>query len=150
MRKRIAMEKQVFYHYLKIDLEQFATFEENWTADQYVSLGTHEVSFSFDRKNSVLSCQENVVFVHGDKPLLKCVQSSYFVIREDSVEAMKKEDGSIVFEPFLLIQLASLNYGTMRGTIFAKTKGTKFENFILPPTLFNDYIRESFIVGGEG
>ena len=149
MRKSIVMEKQVFYHYLKIDLEQFAIFEENMAADQDVSLGTHEVTFSFDRKNLILACKENVVFVTGDKPLLKCVQSSYFAIRADSVESMTQEDGSIVFEPFLLIQLASLKYGTMRGTIFAKTQGTKFEKIILPPTFFNDSIHEPFVVGKE-
>ena len=68
----------------------------------------------------------------------------HFELSSESVEAMNQED-NIVIPAFILIQFASLCYGTMRGVIHTKTEGMPLNRFILPPIYFQDIIKQDYI-----
>lgn len=141
------MEQQVMYKYEKMELEQFAMFEENYCerdGKQDVLFQT-EAQFSFDKENLML-CSRIVVNMSADeKPLVKAELKSYFVIHSDSIKELTKE-GRIIFAPPLLVQFASLCYGSIRGVIFSKTMTTPLSNYVLPPVYFGNLIDKSFVV----
>lgn len=139
------MEGQVLYKYSRMEIEQFAMFEENYTQEiQEVQFQT-EAQFSFDKGNSVL-CSKIVVNMSAvEKPLVKAELKSYFNIQLESIAALT-QDGRILFPPQLLVQFASLCYGSMRGVIFAKTHGSTLCNYVLPPVYFGNLIDKGFVV----
>ena len=54
------------------------------------------------------------------------------------------KDKKYIFPTNVLIQFASLNYGTLRGAIHVKTLGSVLNKFILPPLYFNTFITSPF------
>lgn len=140
------MEKQISYSYAKISLEQFAIFEENFDQNQSQIEFQTQVQFSYDQGHNVI-CNSIVVSINQNKnAVLKAEQRSFFEINSDSVEMLRNEQGQIVFSPQLLVQFASLNYGSMRGSLHIKTLGSPVNRFILPPIYFNKMIESEFIV----
>jgi len=139
------MDGQLLYKYSKMEIEQFAMFQENYCQEvQEVQFQT-EAQFSFDKNSSVLCSKIIVNMSDMDKPLIKAELNSYFHIQPESVNSLRKE-GKIVFPPQLLVQFASLCYGSMRGVIFAKTQSNALSNCILPPVYFGQLIDKSFTV----
>lgn len=139
------MEQQVMYKYDRIELEQFATFEKNYSNEISEVQFQTEAQFSFDKEHHVL-CSRIVVNMSAlDKPLVKAEIKSYFDIQPKSVKNLSKE-GHILFTPPLLVQFASLCYGSMRGVIYAKTMGSPLANFVLPPVYFGNLIDKAFVV----
>lgn len=139
------MDTQVLYKYVKMELEQFAMFEENYNPEVKEVQFQTESQFSFDKENSVLCSRIVVNMSASDKPLVKTELKSYFEIQPESVDRIR-QDNKIVFAPALLVQFLSLCYGSMRGVIFSKTSGTPLANYILPPVYFGNLIDKAFIV----
>ena len=109
------------YTFRRMELEQFAMFEENYNKDIKEVQFQTEVQFSFYKGISVLCCRISVNMSAMDKPLAKIVLKSFFEIHLDSLKLLLKED-KIVFPPVPLVQFASLCYGAIRGVQFSKTK----------------------------
>lgn len=139
------MEQQVMYRFSKMELEQFAMFEENCSPEPSEVQFQTEAQFSYDKSNSVLCSKIVVNMSNQDKPLVKAELKSFFDLLPESVENLRK-DNRIFFSPPLLVQFASLCYGSIRGVIFAKTTGTPINNFILPPVYFGNLIDKGFAV----
>ncbi len=136
---------EIIYKYCKIELEQFAILEDTYQSDMGDTQIQTGVQFSYDQDQHIICCDTSVILIQGDKTLLKTQLKSYFDLQPESVEALK-EDGAIVFDEPLLIQFASLSYGSLRGVIYAKTLNTPFNNFILPPVYFSSIIDKPFVV----
>ena len=141
------MENQVLYKYSRMEIEQFAMFEGNYTPDMQEVQFQTEAQFSFDKGNSVLCSRIVVTMSSQEKPLIKSELKSYFNIQPESIDALRME-GKIMFPPQLLVQFASLCYGSMRGVIFTKTQGNALNNYILPPVYFGSLIDKGFVVEG--
>lgn len=140
------MGHQFTYKYSKLELAQFAMFEENCTPQMKDVQFITETQFSFDRENAVLCCGITVTMTTDtEKPLVKAELRSFFEIQAESFENMQ-EDGHIMFAPPLLVQFASLCYGSMRGVIFTKTQETPLCNYVLPPMYFGNLIDKGFSV----
>lgn len=126
------MDKGIYYHFSKMDLKQFATFEENIideTKDINISCS---VSFAYSFEQNTVLCTITIVYLIEDKPILKANLEAYFVISAESVDNLIEND-EIILPTNLQIQFASLVYGSMRGIIFAKTSDSVLGKFILPP-----------------
>ena len=139
------MNQHVLYKFSRMELEQFAMFEENYSCEVKEVEFQTEAQFSFDKSNSVLCSKIIVCMLQDTKPLVKAELRSFFNIKPESIEEIRKED-KIIFAPALLVQFASLCYGSMRGVLFTKTMGTPMSSFILPPTYFGNLIDKSFVV----
>lgn len=141
------MEQTVYYKYEKMELKQFATFEEKLQPDTSDVQFTTQVQYSYDKAQNIICCEMEVLMsLPGDETLMKAVMCSYFSIHEDSVKSIRGERGELVFAPQMLIQFASLNYGAMRGVIFVKTGQSNLSRYILPPVYFNEIINRPFVV----
>ena len=137
------MEQQVMYRFSKMELEQFAMFEENCNPEPKEVQFHTEAQFSYDKDNYMLCSKIIVNMASQEKPLVKAELKSYFNLLPESVENLRK-DGRIMFAPPLLVQFASLCYGSIRGVIFAKTIGTPINNYVLPPVYFANLIDKGF------
>ena len=133
------------YRFSRMELEQFAMFEENCDSETKEVQFHTEAQFSYDKSNSVICSKIVVNMTYQEKPLVKAELNSYFDIHPESVKSLCK-DGRIVFAPPLLVQFASLCYGSIRGVIFAKTLGTPLNNFIAPPVYFGNLIDKAFVL----
>ena len=126
------MDEQIFYRFIKLDLVQFATFEADYVDDGESLELESSFRFSYDFKDDVVCCITTVVITKKKGSVLKAELNAYFKIQSESVASMM-EDECVVLPINLMIQLASLGYGSMRGVIYAKTMGTPLEKIILPP-----------------
>lgn len=141
------MEKAFYYKYEKMELGQFATFEDKLQPGTSDVQFTTQVQFAYDKQQNVICCEMEVLMSQpGEATLMKAVMRSYFSIHAESVKNMQDDKGQIVFAPHILIQFASLNYGAMRGVIFVKTEQSLLSRFILPPVFFDEIINKPFIV----
>lgn len=137
--------KDVMYRYAKMELEQFAMFEENLNEEQgEINLQT-EAQFKYDKSQQVLCSKITATFSNGETPLMRAVINSYFLIQQDSISRITDSEGHLVFPTSVLVQFASLNYGSLRGMIHLKTLGTKLSSYILPPIFFNKIITKDYI-----
>ena len=132
------MEKEILYKYDKMELEQFAVLSENFKPSENVEFETR-TSFAFDKAQKILVSKIDVRANQGDALVMKGVLNSFFRFEDASVAAMET-DGRVVIPAQVLIQAASLCYGSLRGIIFDRTIGTQLCNVILPPIYFNRII----------
>ena len=133
------------YRFSKMELEQFAMFEENCNPEPNEVQFHTEAQFSYDKDSYILCSKIIVNMASQEKPLVKAELKSYFSLLPESVENLRK-DGRIMFASPLLVQFASLCYGSIRGVIFAKTIGTPINNYVLPPVYFANLIDKGFVV----
>ena len=82
------MEEQIKYRFRRMELEQFAMFEENYDKDVKEAQFQTEAQFSFDKDTSVLCCRISVDMSAMDKPLAKIVLKSFFEINPDSLRLL--------------------------------------------------------------
>lgn len=133
----------VEYSFAKITEDQFATFEENFNPSDEIEIG-NEISFSFDFQNRTLVCSETINLQQNSRPLAKMRLSCYFVLSPKSFEDLLQDD-KIELPKGILCQFASLNYGTLRGALFERTKDTALKDVILPPLFLDTIIKENHI-----
>ena len=139
------MKTQIQYRFRKVDIAQFAMFLENYS-DQIKDVAFKtDAQFGFDKNQNVLCSRIGVAMFKDDRPLLKIELCCYFEITAETIENIRKDD-QYVFVPALLVQFASLCYGTLRGVMHMKTLNTPLNNFILPPVYFDEIINKPFVV----
>lgn len=139
------MDQTILYKFAKMELEQFAMFEENLLPGTKETQFQTEAQFSFDNTSNVLCNKIVVTTFNVEKVVMKVDLRSFFEITAESIDALR-QDGKIVFPPHLLVQFASLCYGSIRGIIHIKTVGTPLNAFILPPIYFDKMIVNSFVL----
>ena len=138
------MDQQILYKYIKIETEQFATFEESFNDGVEELHFQTEVMLGYAKDHGALCNKIMVNISQMSTTILKVVVASYFEIAKESIE-MLSENNKVVFPPNFLVQIASLNYGSIRGVIHAKTVNTKLNRIILPPFYFGNMIDKSFV-----
>lgn len=139
------MEQTIKYRYSKMELAQFARFEENLHLPAGEVQFQTEVQFSFDKHSNTLCCRVTINMLQEERPLVKAELCNYFDIQPQTLEQLG-EGGQLVFPIPLLVQFASLGYGSIRGILFAKTAGSPLADFVLPPVYFDRLISHPFAV----
>ena len=122
----------ILYRFLKLDLTQFATFEEGYIDDEKDIEVSTSFRFAYSAVNEVICCSLSVKITKETGIVVKADLDSFFKLDSRSIVGLK-EGTDIVFPPELLAQFASLVYGSMRGVLYAKTMGTPLSKIILPP-----------------
>lgn len=138
------MEKQIQYQYSKITLDEFALLEKTCNAEEGINFN-NEIQFSFDTKSGVVRCVDTLIAKQNEKKLFKISVSAFFRIKPDNI-TMLKTDNKYTIPIGILIQFASLNYGTLRGVLFSKLQDTMFNFIVVPPLYMQQIIKEPFVV----
>lgn len=138
------MEKQIQYQYSKISLEEFALLEESCDTNAEIGFN-NEIQFGFDVKSGVVRCLDTLTAIQNEKKLFKITVGGFFKIKPEDIPSLKVEN-KYVIPPSILIQFASLNYGTLRGVLFSKLQDTLLNFIVVPPLYMQQVIKDSFVV----
>ncbi len=126
------------YQFVRLHLEQFATLEENFDASKDATIKIDNFfQFAFNNELKAVCCATNVSYVCDGKVLLKAVLKNYFLLHDDTVAKLIKDD-YLTLPTILLAEFASLSYGSLRGVLYTKTESTPLEKIVLPPAHFNN------------
>ncbi len=126
------MDKGIYYRFARLDLKQFATFEDGYTEDGREIGISCKFTFAYNFSENIVCCTNSISIVKGGDILVKADLDAYFVLNPDSAISLLDGD-ALVIPSELQAQFASLTYGTMRGIVFAKTLGSPLNNIVLPP-----------------
>lgn len=137
--------ENLYYRFKNVSVEQFATLSDNLLDSLPMDYET-QFSFQFSKDERVLVSRSEISLFQGKELKMKSIFDCAFEIKDESIVEITQEDGSIIFPRSVLIQLASLNYGTLRGIIIERTKGTVFSSIFLPPLVIGEIIKEDLVI----
>ncbi len=132
------------FELLLIKLEQFATFESNYTSKKEATLET-SIQFKLDKENKQIAVFMGFEFIEGQNVFLKIAVSCHFKIDNASWIKFIHEKTKIEFPNSFLAHLAMITTGTTRGVLFTKTESTVFSQFILPTVNVAEMIKEDIV-----
>jgi hypothetical protein len=135
-------EIQIEYRLAKLDINKFDIHPEN-LKDGEAAFQT-EVQFAYSNTQHSVRCRLRVNLVQEGTPLMESEVDCHFELNLDSVNKMRQDENVVIPAP-ILIQFASLCYGTMRGIIHTKTMETPINRFILPPIYFHEIIKQDYM-----
>ena len=135
------MENPILFKFLKMDLTQFAIFVDNYPIETQKLGVCYRFQFAYNFEEHLVLCKTIIELSDNDKLVLKADLDCFFKIEEESAFAIEFNDEATL-HPVLLVQLASLAYGSMRGVLYAKTLGTPLNNFILPPSEISPLLKD--------
>lgn len=130
-----------------IEENQFSTFDEALDEDKPIQ---QQVGFGFgvDMEKNVIAVSVDFVLNKEDKPLLKQHITCYFKIESKDFETQLKREDEIVLPCAFGKHLAMITTGTARGVLFANTKNTPFNQFLIGlinvDSMFNEDIHIRF------
>lgn len=124
------MEK-IGFNLVSIKTEEFAILQENYLGKQKINMSIG-LEFKANEKNKQIAVYTSFTFNEKSKTFLIVKVSSHFVVKPDYWDSISSEN-RIVFPKNFIIHITMLAVGTTRGVLHAKTEGTIFNNFLIPP-----------------
>lgn len=113
-----------------IEDNQFSTFDEMLNVDKPIE---QQVGFGFgvDIERNVIAVAVDFIFQKEKKPLLKQNVTCYFEISSEDFDTQLRKEKEVVLPCWFGKHLAMLTTGTARGILFANTKNTPFNKYII-------------------
>lgn len=133
-----------YYRFRNVSVELFDRKEEFYSSGVPTDFDA-DVAFNFIKEEKLLRCKFTIVVSQAKEEILKTVFVCNFDIKDESIKEATQEDRSVIFAKSLLIQLASLNYGTLRGVLVERLRGSKMASIILPPLYMESIIKDDYI-----
>ena len=116
----------------EIVTDQFALFEENYSNDGKINLGTN-LTFGLNKEQKVFSVSAKFTFEIKKKPFISIQATCFFEINDANWNSFIKENKIVFPQPFVS-HMAMLTVGTSRGILHSKTENTIFKRYIIPTT----------------
>ncbi len=123
-------EESVGFALAAIKTEQFALFEENFSAKKETNITT-SLEFKINLEQKLIGVFAAFSFEQVKKVFIKIQVSCHFNIDNDSWSSFLQDEIIVVPQSFIA-HLTMLTIGTSRGILHTKTEGTEFNKFILP------------------
>lgn len=123
-------QDKVGFALLSLKIEQYATFEKNFSESKKSNLTTG-LEFKISKEQKQISVFVTFTFEQAQKAFIKIQVSCHFKIAVDAWNNFENES-KIIFPKGFMAHLAMLTVGSARGILHAKTEGTKFNKFLLP------------------
>ena len=133
---------QLEYRLTRINTNRFDIHADN-LKDGDAEFRT-DLQFAYSNNPHLVRCRMTINMLQQGSPLIESEVDCHFEINANSAKALRQGD-NVVIPAAILIQFASLCYGTMRGIIHTKTEGMPINRFILPPMYFHEIINQDFI-----
>jgi hypothetical protein len=122
-------ELPIPFKIVKVEDKQFSVFQETLLMDAPIQ---QNIGFGFgvDPENRVIAVSMDFMLLKENIPLLKSEIICYFEIKEDTFDQLRQEK-SVTLPSGFAKHLAVITTGTARGVLYANTKGSEFNKFIL-------------------
>lgn len=127
---------------VKVEENQFSVFEDTLAVDAPIQ---QQVGFGFgvDTDNKVIAVSMEFVLNKNELPLVKQEITCYFEVKKEAFSTLLQKDKLIMPCGFGK-HLAMVVTGTARGVLYANTKNTEFNKFLIGliniDNMFNDDI----------
>ena len=125
-------KKELDFQFQLVHIEdnQFSTFDEMLHVDKPIE---QQVGFGFgvDIERNVIAVAVDFIFQKEEKPLLKQSVTCYFEIQTDDFVVHLRKEKEVVLPCWFGKHLAMLTTGTARGVLFANTKNTPFNKYLI-------------------
>lgn len=123
-------ELPIQFHLVHIEDNQFSTFDEMLHVDKPIE---QQVGFGFgvDIENKIIAVSVDFIFQKEEKPLLKQIVTCYFEISLEDFDNQLRKENEVVLPCSFGKHLAMLTTGTARGVLFANTKNTAFNKYLI-------------------
>ena len=131
---------------VKVEENQFSVFEDTLVADGPIQ---QQIGFGFgvDIDSHVISVSMELILNKNELPLIKQEITCYFEIEDEAFNTLPQKDKLILPSSFGK-HLATIVTGTARGVLYANTKNTEFNKFLIGlinvDNMFNDDIGIEF------
>jgi len=126
----IKNDNAISFSLSEIKTDQFAIFEENYTENAEISLGTN-LTFGLNKEENIFLISAKYTFEIRSKPFLAIQATCFFTIDDSAIKTFRNED-KIIFPKSFVAHMAMITVGTSRGILHTKTEGTPFNKYILP------------------
>lgn len=123
-------ELSINFSLVHIEENQFSTFEEMLDAKKPIQ---QEIGFGFgaDVEARTIAVSMEFVLYKEEKPLLKLKITNVFEVESNSFEQKILQEKKIVLPCEFGKHLAVVTTGTARGVLFANTKNTPFNKYLM-------------------
>lgn len=135
------METPILFKFVKMDLAQFATFEDGYVDENAQLEIFNRFQFAYNFAEHLVLCKTIIEVSKKEKILLKADFDCIFLIDSESAKTIESDTEAVIPQS-LLAQFASLAYGSLRGVVYLKTADTPFSNFVLPPNDVTSIFKE--------
>lgn len=135
------MESPILFKFVKMDLNQFATFTDDLKEEDTEMEIFNRFQFAYNFDDHLVLCKTIIELSKQDKVLLKADFDCIFKIDPVSASVIETATDATIPQG-LLAQFASLSYGSLRGVIYTKVAETPFRKFILPPNDVSSIFKE--------
>ncbi|NLZ96003.1 MAG: hypothetical protein GX921_09305 [Bacteroidales bacterium] len=138
-------ELPISFSLVHIEDNQFSTFEEMLDVEKPIQ---QEIGFGFgvDVENGAIAVSMEFVLHKGEKPLLKQNITCYFKISPKDFNKQLRKEKEVVLPCALAKHLAMLTVGTARGVLFANTKNTPFNEYLIGLINVDDMFNEDISI----
>ena len=134
-------EQPVKFSLKQIRTQQFAIIEEAYHDKEKISLSS-SINFGSDKENKVIGVFASFKFETKKQPFLIIEVRVFFQIEDKDWRALfDAKSNTVHFPKGFITHLAMLTVGTARGVLHAKTEGTPFNHYILPPINLTKFIK---------
>jgi len=129
---------------VKVEENQFSVFEDTLVVDASIQ---QQIGFGFgvDIENKVIAVSMEFVLNKNELPLIKQEITCYFELKEEVFNTLLKKDKLILPCEFGK-HLAVVSTGTARGVLYANTKNTEFNNFLIGLINVDNMFNEDIVV----
>jgi hypothetical protein len=129
----------------KLTTEQFAIIEDSYSETAIIRLSTN-IRSGADESQKMVAVFSSFTFEADNKPFIVIEAGCHFQIEEKEWDEMLKKDTHTLIVPKgFMSHLAMLTVGTTRGILHAKTEGTCFNKFMIPPINVAEMFTENTI-----
>lgn len=135
------METPILFKFVKMDLTQFATFDEGYIDENAQLEIFNRFQFAYNFAEHLVLCKTIIEVSKQEKILLKADFDCFFLIDSESAKSIEFDTEAVIPQG-LLAQFASLSYGSLRGVVYLKAADTTFSNFVLPPNDVTSVFKE--------
>lgn len=138
-------ELTIPFKIVKVEEKQFSVFEEILAVEAPIK---QNIGFGFGVEFSkrIIGVTMRFVLQKNEQPLLKTEITCYFEIEEKSYNEKLLQENKIVLPCAFAKHLAMITIGTTRGVLYANTKGTDFNKYILGLINVDQMFSEDIII----
>lgn len=134
----------VRYSFLSILTEQFALFPQQFENVKEFDIRVHQnIGYNVDTTSIAVQIRFELV---QDNNIVALIQSMCSFGIEPKSWANLFDNNSIVLPRDFVIHIVSLTIGATRGIFHAKTEGTVFNGFILPPIDLSELVPSNVVL----
>ncbi|MDM1041685.1 MULTISPECIES: hypothetical protein [Empedobacter] len=123
-------ELPIPFKIVKVEENQFSVFEETLVLEEPIQ---QQIGFGFgiDAESRIVVVSMEFVLHKQNQPLIKLEIACYFEIEPQKFQEKLVQADGVVLPCSLTKHLAMITMGTARGVLFANTKNTEFNKFII-------------------